>query len=189
MPVRPGLWLQLWQAGNGAAVTILEQNERPGKKICATGYGKCNYTNLVMPEDAYRGTHPEFVNDALSQFSVEDTVEFFKKIGIYPLNKNGYLYPRSGQAQSVVEVLCMEAASLGVKIKTNEQAVSIEKNKSGRQDKTGKKFTVLTKGWHYEADAVFLPMVPGLLPSPVRTEAGMSWQKNWDIRLFRCIRH
>ena len=151
-----GLMAAIMAAGNGAAVTILEQNERPGKKICATGNGKCNYTNLVMPEDAYRGTHPEFVNDALSQFSVEDTVEFFKKIGIYPLNKNGYLYPRSGQAQSVVEVLCMEAASLGVKIKTNEQAVSIEKNKSGRQDKTGKKFTVLTKGWHYEADAVIL---------------------------------
>ena len=86
-----GLMAAIMVAGNGAAVTILEQNERPGKKICATGNGKCNYTNLVMPEDAYRGTHPEFVNDALSQFSVEDTVEFFKKIGIYPVNKNGYV--------------------------------------------------------------------------------------------------
>ena len=54
------------------------------------------------------------------------TIEFFKEIGIYPLNRNGYLYPRSNQAQSVVDVLCMEAASLGVKIKTNEQVTEIK---------------------------------------------------------------
>lgn len=148
-----GLMAAIMAARNGAAVTILEQNEKPGKKICATGNGKCNFTNLVMPEDAYRGMHPEFARDALAQFPVENTVEFFKELGIYPLNKNGYLYPRSNQAQSVVDVLCMEAASLGVKIKTNEQAVSIERN-PGEQNE--KKFTVLTKGWHYDADAVVL---------------------------------
>ena len=100
-------------ARNGAAVTVLEQNEKPGKKICATGNGRCNFSNLARPDDAYRGEHPEFVEDALREFSVENTIEFFKEIGIYPLNKNGYLYPRSNQAQSVVDVLCMEAASLG----------------------------------------------------------------------------
>ena len=50
-----GLMAAIMAARNGAAVTILEQNEKPGKKICATGNGKCNYTNLAMPEDAYRG--------------------------------------------------------------------------------------------------------------------------------------
>lgn len=148
-----GLMAAIMAARNGAAVTILEQNEKPGKKICATGNGKCNFTNLVMPEDAYRGMHPEFVRDALAQFPVENTVKFFKELGIYPLNKNGYLYPRSNQAQSVVDVLCMEASSLGVKIKTNEQTASIERNPG---DKNEKKFTVLTKGWHYDADAVVL---------------------------------
>ena len=96
-----GLMAAIMAARNGAAVTVLEQNEKPGKKICATGNGKCNFSNLVMPDDAYRGKHPEFVNHALAQFSVKDTVEFFKKLGIFPLDKNGYLYPRSNQAQSV----------------------------------------------------------------------------------------
>ena len=95
-------------ARNGAAVTVLEQNEKPGKKICATGNGRCNFSNLARPDDAYRGEHPEFVEDALREFSVQNTIEFFKEIGIYPLNRNGYLYPRSNQAQSVVDVLCME---------------------------------------------------------------------------------
>lgn len=126
-------------ARNGAAVTVLEQNEKPGKKICATGNGRCNFSNLARPDDAYRGEHPEFVEDALREFSVENTIEFFKEIGIYPLNRNGYLYPRSNQAQSVVDVLCMEAASLGVKIKTNEQVTEI---KTGTN---GKNFQILTK--------------------------------------------
>lgn len=145
-----GMMAAIMAARNGAAVTVLEQNEKPGKKICATGNGKCNFSNLVMPEDAYRGTHPEFVKDAFAQFSVKDTVEFFKELGIFPLDRNGYLYPRSNQAQSVVDVLCMEASHLGVKIKTNEQVTAIETAKNG------KKFQVLTKGWHYKADALIL---------------------------------
>ena len=96
-----GLMAGIMAARNGAAVTILEQNKKPGKKINATGNGRCNYTNLAMPENAYRGEHPEFVQEALAQFSVSDTIEFFKELGIYPLDRKGYLYPRSGQAQSV----------------------------------------------------------------------------------------
>ena len=84
-----------------------------------------------MPEDAYRGRHPEFVKDAFERFSVKDTVEFFKELGIFPLDRNGYLYPRSNQAQSVVDVLCMEASHLGVKIKTNEQVTAIEPARNG----------------------------------------------------------
>lgn len=149
-----GLMAGIIAARNGAAVTILEQNEKPGKKINATGNGRCNYTNLTTPENAYRGEHPEFVQEALSQFSVSDTIEFFKELGIYPLDRKGYLYPRSGQAQSVTEVLCMEAANLGVKIKTNEKVVSVEKVVSSQKKTNG--FRVLTEGWHYEGDALIL---------------------------------
>ena len=66
-------------ARNGAAVTVLEQNEKPGKKICATGNGRCNFSNLARPDDAYRGEHPEFVEDALREFSVESTIEVFQR--------------------------------------------------------------------------------------------------------------
>ena len=69
-------------ARKGAAVTVLEQNEKPGKKICATGNGRCNFSNLAKPDDAYRGEHPEFAEGALVQFSVEDTIDFFREIGI-----------------------------------------------------------------------------------------------------------
>ena len=56
-----GLMAAIQAAVYGAAVTVLEQNDRPGRKICATGNGRCNMTNLNQDENAYRGSHPEFV--------------------------------------------------------------------------------------------------------------------------------
>ena len=143
-----GLMAAIMAARNGAAVTVLEQNEKPGKKICATGNGRCNLTNLVMPEDAYRGTHPAFVKDALKQFTVKNTLDFFAQIGICTVNKNGYIYPRSLQAQSVVDVLCMEARNLGVKLKTNQKVTSV----SGKKNR----WKVITQDWQYECDALIL---------------------------------
>ena len=60
-----GLMAAIQAAINGAAVTVLEQNDRPGRKICATGNGRCNMTNLNQDENAYRGSHPEFAKDVL----------------------------------------------------------------------------------------------------------------------------
>ena len=77
-----GLMAAIQAAVNGAAVTVLEQNDRPGRKICATGNGRCNMTNLNQDENAYRGSHPEFAKDALAQFPVEKTLKFFQKLGI-----------------------------------------------------------------------------------------------------------
>ena len=78
-----GLMAAIAAAENGAAVTILEQNEKPGKKICATGNGKCNFTNIQVPSDAYRSENPGFEQAVLNQFPVEDTVKFFTRLGIF----------------------------------------------------------------------------------------------------------
>ena len=173
-----GLMAAIMAARNGAAVTVLEQNEKPGKKICATGNGKCNFSNLVMPDDAYRGKHPEFVNHALAQFSVKDTVEFFKKLGIFPLDKNGYLYPRSNQAQSVVDVLCMEASNLGIKIKTNEQVIAIEiekKIKDLSEEEVNTLRRIIDNDFLVEGD--------------LRREIALNIKRLRDIKCYRGIRH
>ena len=144
-----GLMAAIAAAKNGAAVTIREQNEKPGKKICATGNGKYNFTNLQEQTGAYRSENPGFWQEALGQFSVEDTVSFFTRLGIYPVNKNnGYLYPHSGQAASVAEVLCMEARNLGVKIKTNQKVLGISKEQNV--------WKIQVEGWTYEGEAVIL---------------------------------
>ena len=53
-----GLAAAIAAAENGAAVTLLEQNETPGRKICVTGKGRCNLTNRDMRPDIFRGQHP-----------------------------------------------------------------------------------------------------------------------------------
>ena len=143
-----GLVAAISAATNGAAVTVLERNDRPGRKICATGNGRCNMTNLQKSADAYRGTHPEFVKDALEQFSVEDTLEFFRKLGICTTDRSGWIYPRSNQAQSVVDVLTLKARSLKIKLKTNQLVTGVSFS--------GGHWNVHTDGWTYTCDAVIL---------------------------------
>lgn len=143
-----GLMASIMAARNGAQVTLLEHNEKPGKKICATGNGKCNLTNLSSPLDAYRGSCPDFAKGALDIFSVQDTIRFFSELGIYTVNKNGYLYPHSGQASSVVDVLLMEARYRKVKIKTNAHVTEVRKEKGI--------WIAVTEGWIYEGDAIIL---------------------------------
>lgn len=143
-----GLMAAIQAAVYGAAVTVLEQNDRPGRKICATGNGRCNMTNLNQDENAYRGSHPEFAKDALAQFPVEKTLKFFQELGICITDRSGWIYPRSNQAQSVVDVLVMKARSLKVKLKTNQTVTGVSFADG--------QWKIHTDGWTYSGDAVIL---------------------------------
>lgn len=145
-----GLMAAITAAKHGASVTILEQNAKPGKKILSTGNGKCNLTNLEQQPEYYRSSTEGFPHSALNTFTVEDTIHFFHEIGIYTKNKNGYLYPYSEQASSVVELLLMEARRQKVKIKLQECVTRIEPLKNGSG------FVVHTKTWQYPSDRVII---------------------------------
>lgn len=140
-----GLFAAIWAAKRNKRVTILEHKDRPGKKILATGNGKCNYTNLVQNEECYRSNNTAFASEVLRAFDTDKTVEFFKEIGIYPHERNGYLYPNSGQASSVLEVLLLEAERLNVKIECNTHVRQVDK-----------KLRILTEREEYQADRVLL---------------------------------
>lgn len=111
-----GLMAGIMAARNNHKVTILEHKDKPGKKILATGNGKCNFTNLVQNADCYRGEEEGFPLKVINQFDVNQTIEFFRDIGIYPKEKKGYLYPNSEQAVSITEVLLSELKLLKVQI-------------------------------------------------------------------------
>ena len=131
----------------GAAVTILEKNPRVGKKILATGNGRCNFTNINTGVEHYNGSNPKFVHSALSSFTVEDTIRFFEKLGIqHKVEDGGKVFPMSDQASSVLDVLFYELNSLGVDIVcdacvkdiTGEKgsfAVKLENGKAYRGDR------------------------------------------------------
>lgn len=115
-----GLTAGIFAARAGAHVLILEHMDRAGKKILATGNGKCNFTNEKQGIAYYQGKNPAFVLPALRQFGLQETLQFFEELGIYPKKKrDGYYYPASGQAVSVLETLLMECRRLDVGIAYN----------------------------------------------------------------------
>ena len=113
-----GMMTAITAARRGLSVTVLEHMDKPGKKILATGNGKCNFTNLKMSPRCYYGDHG-LVQEILKQFTVEDTLAFFREIGIWPKEKNGYVYPNSGQASSVADALSAEMKRSGVSLVTS----------------------------------------------------------------------
>lgn len=133
----------------GADVTILEKNPRVGKKILATGNGRCNFTNINADAQYYHGNNPKFVYSALSNFSVDDTIKFFEKLGIAPKVEDlGKVFPMSDQASSVLDVLLYELKQLGVKIVCDANVKDISKN--------GKFLIELEDGKVYQGDRVIL---------------------------------
>ena len=113
-----GLMAAITAAKSGAEVTILEHENKPGKKILMTGNGRCNLTNKSMWAEYFHGD-PHLIQTILSKFSWKDTVSFFEHEGMILKDKAGYIYPNSMQAQSVLKLLLCDCEELHVKIKTN----------------------------------------------------------------------
>lgn len=122
-----GLVAAIAAARCGSSVLVIEQKEKAGKKILATGNGKCNFTNLLQTAECYRSEDKEFPGKVLSGFDVRQTIQFFQELGIYPKERNGYLYPNSEQAASVVQVLLLECKRLGVSFHFQEKVIRIQK--------------------------------------------------------------
>ncbi len=116
----------------GADVIILEKNPRVGKKILATGNGRCNFTNVFTDINCYNGENPKFAYSALSEFTVEDTLNFFEELGIaHKVEDLGKVFPMSDQASSILDVLLYELNSLGVSIICDANVKNIKRDKEG----------------------------------------------------------
>ncbi|WP_331774071.1 NAD(P)/FAD-dependent oxidoreductase [Sulfurospirillum sp. 1612] len=111
-----GMVAAITAARSGAKVRVYEKNSKIGKKILATGNGRCNITNKNIATSNYHGTHASFVNPAINRFNTAACIAFFKELGIEMFEgNNGRLYPKSHQSSSVVELLRYECERLGVR--------------------------------------------------------------------------
>lgn len=120
-----GLVAAIAGARKGSSVLVIEQKDKAGKKILATGNGKCNYTNRYQEPECYRSEDSTFAMKVLSHFDVEKTIAFFEELGILPRERNGYIYPNSEQAASVLQVLLMECERLGVRFQYEEKVKEV----------------------------------------------------------------
>ena len=112
-----GLTAAIFAARQGARVLLIEHMDRVGKKILSTGNGRCNLTNLKMEAECYRSNEPGFPMKVIDCFPVEEALSFFEGLGIVFKDRNGYIYPNSDQAASVLDVLREETERLPIDIR------------------------------------------------------------------------
>jgi predicted Rossmann fold flavoprotein len=97
-------------------ILIVDKSDRVGKKILATGNGRCNITNTEFSIERFHGNRRNFSERAFELFNVEKTMDFFKEIGLLlKTEDSGKVYPFSDQASSVLDVLRMKCEELGIK--------------------------------------------------------------------------
>lgn len=98
-----------------ARVTVIEHKQQMGKKLLVTGNGRCNLTNRHLTPECYRGADQTFIRTVLAGFGWQDTIRFFETLGLPVRMRGDYVYPRSGQASSVLKVMTRRLKELQVR--------------------------------------------------------------------------
>lgn len=109
---------------NGRDVCIVEKNPSAGKKLLATGNGRCNFTNRHMGEECYFGD-PSFIRTVLDQVDDQTVIRLFEEIGICHRERDGYCYPHSGQASTVAGLLTEGCLEQGVHFRFDTKVTKI----------------------------------------------------------------
>ena len=110
-------------------VALIEKNAQIGRKLLATGNGRCNLTNKYVSIDRYHGADLKFIETVINQFDQYATMEFFQDLGLVLKEEdNGRIFPRTNQASSVVEVLKYRLSRNKVDVFLDAQVEAIEKS-------------------------------------------------------------
>lgn len=130
-------------------VLVLERQSRVGRKLLATGNGRCNLTNLHALEGGYHGESPDFSKAALTRFSPEETLAWFRSLGLYTVAEpSGRVYPYSDQANSVVDVLRLAMDKPNITLVTGFTVEKIRREPEG--------FTLSSRENSYFCDKVIV---------------------------------
>ena len=168
-------------------ITVYESGDRVGRKILATGNGRCNMTNIHADIENYHGKNPKFILGARNKFWVNETLEFFSDLGIeVNVEEDGKVYPYSNQASAVLDVLRFKIDELdNIKIINSFEVKSVSKTKEcfnivsydGRKEKADKIIVATggkaapnlgSKGVGYEILKSFGHKITSLSPSLVQ---------------------
>ena len=119
-------------AGGGNTVVVFEKQKKLGRKILVSGNGRCNITNSAVSAEMYHGKNPRVVNNIFARFGFEETVEFFRSIGL-PLvqEERGRMFPASLQSTAVVRLLEYELKHRGVEILLHRKIEKLERKHDG----------------------------------------------------------
>ena len=154
-------------------VILLEKNDRIGKKLLATGNGRCNYTNMNLSEKNY--SSPDFVKKTLEDFSNEDLINYFRILGLESTLDGNRVYPISLKANSVLNILIYWLDKKGIEVKTKSQVKEIKKTKKG--------YEVITNEETLRADVVVAAFGGKAMPASGSDGVSFEILKKMGIRV------
>ena len=118
-------------------VLLLERQQRVGRKLQATGNGRCNLTNLHAMEGGYHGENREFSRYALERFSPAETLKWFEHLGLVTVAEpSGRVYPFSDQANSVVDILRFALDKPNIRLETGVEVQKVKREEEGFRRET-----------------------------------------------------
>lgn len=130
-----GIVLAIYLKQHNINACIIEANQKIGKKILASGNGKCNILNEHLSLDKYNNDFPK---DTLQNNGYKSLLNFYSNLGLkLRVDKEGRVYPYSESANTVLNVFLDQIAKLNIDIFTNEKALSISKQNNSFEVKTG----------------------------------------------------
>ena len=124
-----GMMAALSAAEAGADVTLLERNDRLGKKLRITGKGRCNVCNDCEPEAVIRAVpgNGKFLYGALMRFTPRDVMDFFEQHGVPLKTERGRrVFPCSDKAQDIVDALAGAVQTAGVQVRLNARVKALQ---------------------------------------------------------------
>jgi predicted Rossmann fold flavoprotein len=123
-----GMMAAITAARAGKRVILIEKNDSVGRKLLATGNGRCNLTNRNISLDRYHGADSLFIETVLDRFDPAETIKFFESMGVLVKEEdNGRIFPRSNQASTIVETLNQVLSENKVVVKAGSPVKAIEK--------------------------------------------------------------
>ena len=119
-----GLVLAIKLARAGLLVCLCDLNRIVGRKILSTGNGRCNFTNSRMSKDYfYSNSDLSFITD-----NHQEIRDFFKELGVFDRDFDGYYYPYTNQAKTIREALEKEVDSLNIDLFLDNRVTDVDYN-------------------------------------------------------------
>ncbi len=123
--------------GERPEILVLDAGKEPGSKILATGNGRCNLTNRVQEADCYRCGSGRNVMPLYESGWDREMTDFMASLGVLVHERNGYVYPRTDQASTVLRAILRRAEGAGIRILRECRAAGIRKKADGTFAVTG----------------------------------------------------
>ena len=204
-----GLTAAITAARNGKDVTIIERNNKCGKKILITGNGRCNFWNTDENLSHFHSSNSNLLKEFITDERKNSILKFFDSLGLAYKTKNGYYYPFSNQAFTVENALLSECKKLNIKIINDITVEKIIKKdcfiiNPDKEKITAKNIIIATgskaapktgsDGLGYEISKSLGHNIITPLPSLVQLKADEPYFKNWsgirtDVKVNLLIDH